>query len=200
MVANEEVRVALTPAVKAGAGNPGRPAPVKTCMDYCLGGDDGTASIWSRPPDLDLDGDGTFDAIGLDLDGDGLRDDALADLDGDGLADHGVLDVDNDGTPESYVVDDGTGSWAAAVDRDGQVRWFGLDGAVHTGGSLVDFDGHGPPDDQLLDTDGNGLADRVLCHTPEGLTGYIDTDGDGRWDLRLTDTDGDGSADGAAQL
>jgi hypothetical protein len=169
-------------------------------MDYCLGGDDGSASMWSRPADLDLDGDGTFDAIGLDLDGDGLRDDALADLDGDGLADHGVLDIDNDGTPESYVVDDGTGTWAMAVDRDGQVRWFGLDGAAHAGGPQVDFDGQGPPDDRLLDTDGDGLADRVLCSTPQGLTGYVDTDGDGLWDLRLTDTDGDGAADGAATL
>ncbi|MGO9226980.1 MAG: pullulanase, partial [Mycobacterium sp.] len=46
-------------------------------MEYCISGDDGTAAIWNHPPDLDLDGDGRFDAIGLDLDGDGMRDDAL---------------------------------------------------------------------------------------------------------------------------
>lgn len=168
-------------------------------MDYCLG-DDGAASIWTRPPDLDLDGDGRFDAIGLDLDGDGLRDDALADLDGDGMADHAVLDVDNDGTPESYFVDDGSGTWAVAVDRDGQLRWFGLDGAEHAGGPLVDFDGQGQPDDRLFDTDGDGIADRVLCAGPDGVTGYIDTDRDGLWNLRLMDADSDGLADGAAEL
>lgn len=163
-----------------------------------MGADDGTAALWTRPPDLDLDGDGTFDAIGLDLDGDGMRDDALADLDGDGVADHGVLDVDDDGTPESYFVDDGTGTWGIAVDR--QLRWFGLDGVEHTGGPLIDFDGRGQPDDRLFDTDGDGMADRVMCAGPDGVTGYVDTDGDGRWNVRLNDADGDGTADGAAPL
>lgn len=169
-------------------------------MEYCLGGDDGTAHIWNRPPDLDLDGDGRPDAVGLDLDGDGIRDDALSDVDGDGIADHAILDADNDGRPESFFTDDGAGTWSVAVDRAGQLRWFGLDGVEHTGGPLVDFDGHGPPDDRLIDTDGDGLADRVLCTGDEGATGYVDTDGDGRWNVRLTDTDGDGTADGATTL
>ncbi|MDT5349600.1 MAG: hypothetical protein QOH91_2887 [Mycobacterium sp.] len=169
-------------------------------MEYCISGDDGTAAIWNHPPDLDLDGDGRFDAIGLDLDGDGMRDDALADLDGDGIADHGLVDLDNDGTPESYFTDDGSGTWAVAVDRGGQLRWYGLDGAEHTGGPLVDFDGLGGLDDRLVDADGDGLADRVLCAGGNGVTGYVDTDGDGHWNVRLTDTDGDGLADGASAL
>lgn len=169
-------------------------------MEYCIGGDDGTASIWNRPFDLDFDGDGRLDAIGLDVDGDGMRDDALADFDGDGVADHAVLDLDNDGTPESYFTDDGSGTWSVAVDRGGQLRWFGLDGAEHTGGPLVDFDGHGRPDDRLLDADGDGVADRVLCTGENGVTGYVDTDGDGRWNVRLTDNNGDGLADGATNL
>lgn len=123
-------------------------------MEYCIAGDDGSAGIWNRPFDVDLDGDGRLDAIGLDLDGDGLRDDALADFDGDDVADHAVFDVDNDGTPESYFIDDGSGTWAVAVDRGGQLRWYGLDGVEHTGGPLVDFDGFGGLDDRLLDTDG----------------------------------------------
>lgn len=169
-------------------------------MDYCLAGDGGAAAIWHGQPDLDLDGDGRFESIGLDFDHDGLRDDALADLDGDGLVDHAVLDLDNDGTPEAYFTDDGSGTWAVAVDRNGQLRWFGLDGVEHTGGPMVDFDGHGRLDARLVDTDGNGLADRVL-HTDEtGVTGYVDTDGDGKWNVRLTDTDGDGLADGANAL
>lgn len=175
-------------------------------MEYCLGSGDGAATIWDGQPDLDLDGDGRLDAIALDFDGDGMRDDALADLDGDGLADHAVLDLDNDGTAETYFADDGSGTWTFAVDRDGRepagggMRWFGMDGAEHTGGSLVDFDGDGQVDDRLLDTDGDGLADRVMCVGDDGATGYVDTDGDGRWNVKLTDSDGDGSADAASTL
>ena len=169
-------------------------------MDYCLAGDDGTAAMWNGQPDLDLDSDGRLDAIGLDFDGDGMRDDALADLDGDGVADHVVLDLDNDGTPEAFFTDDGTGTWTVAMDRGGQLRWFGLDGVGHTGGPLVDFDDHGRLDDQLLDTDRNGLADRVLCAGEDGVNGYVDTDGDGHWNVRLSDSDGDGLADGASSL
>ncbi len=169
-------------------------------MEYCLAGDDGTAAMWNGRPDLDLNSDGRLDAIGLDFDGDGMHDDALADFDGDGVADHAVLDLDDDGTPESYFTDDGSGTWAVAVDRGGQLRWFGLDGVEHTGGPLVDFDGNGDVSDRLLDTDGNGVADRVLCPGDDGVTGYVDTDGDGRWNVRLTDTNGDGLADGASTL
>jgi len=169
-------------------------------VDYCLAGDDGTAAIWNGQPDLDMDGDGRLDAISLDFDGDGMRDDALADVDGDGLADHAVLDLNNDGTPEAFFTDDGAGTWAVAVDRGGQLRWFGLDGVEHTGGPLVDFDGHGRLDDRLFDTDGNGVADRVLCAGDNGVTGYVDTDGDGHWNVRISDTNGDGLADGATSL
>src|SRR5262245_9419811 len=109
-------------------------------MDYCLGDADGSATLWSAQPTVDVDGDGTLDAVGLDFDGDGLFDDAMADLDGDGLADHAVLDLDNDARPEAFYTDDGTGTWAVAVDRAGQLRWFGLDGVERTGGPLVDID------------------------------------------------------------
>ena len=152
-------------------------------MEYCLGADDGSATMWSADPDTDLDGDGRLDAVGLDFDGDGLLDDAMADLDGDGLADHAVLDLDNDARAESYFTDDGSGTWAVSVDRAGQVRWFGLDGVEHTGGPLVDLDGDGQADDAL-----------------SGQLAYVDTDGDGRWDLKLGDTDGDGAADEAHEV
>ena len=136
-------------------------------MEYCLGAGDGAATMWDRGPDLDLDGDGRLDAVSLDFDGDGLADDALADLDGDGIADHAVLDLDNDGTAESYFTDDGSGTWAVAADATAAaaaragLRWFGLDGVEHTGGPLADFDADGRADDRLLDSDGNGLADRA---------------------------------------
>ena len=164
-----------------------------------MAGDDG-AAIWHSQPDLDLDGDGRFDALGLDLDGDGLHDDALADFDGDGIADHALRDLDNDGSPEAYFTDDGSGTWGVALDRGGKLRWFGLDGVEHTGGPLVDFDNHGRADDRLVDSDGDGVADRVLCADEDGVTGYVDTDGDGKWNVRLTDSDGDGLADGASSL
>ena len=188
-------------------------------MEYCLGAGDGTATMWEAGPDLDLDGDGRPDAVRLDFDGDGLADDALADLDGDGIADHAVLDLDNGastGTGERYFTDDGSGTWAVASDaparpaRIGQpgpggapvggLRWFGLDGVEHTGGSLVDFDGTGRAVYRLFDNDGNGLADRAISFGDSGATGYVDSDGDGRWDVKLTDTDGDGVADAASAL
>lgn len=174
-------------------------------MDYCLGDGAGGAAIWSAEPTVDVDGDGVLDGIGLDLDGDGIPDDALADLDGppfDGLADHAVHD--RDGPAPAYFTDDGSGTWAVAVDRAGQLRWFGLDG-VEAGsergaGPMVDFEGDGQPDDRLLDVDADGLADRVLGHHDGTATAYADRDADGQWDVRLTDTDGDGSADAATDL
>ncbi|MBU9763010.1 pullulanase [Mycobacterium sp. TNTM28] len=160
-------------------------------MDYCLGDSDGAVTIHTGVPDVDVDGDGSPDGVGLDFDGDGRIDDVLADFDGDGLAERMVLDVDDDGRAESYYSDDGSGTWAVRVDRSGQVRWFGLDGMEQTGGPLVDFDADGAADDRLVDVDGDGLADRVLA----GELAYVDTDGDGQWDMKLADTDGDGRAD-----
>jgi hypothetical protein len=171
-------------------------------MEYCLSAGDGAATMWDRGPDLDLNGDGHLDAVSLDIDGDGLADDALLDLDGDGTADHAVIDVN--GTAERYVTDDGTGTWTVAADRPARqasgLRWFGLDGVEHTGQPLSEFGAEGHTEVRLLDTDGNGLADRAIVSGENGVTGYVDTDGDGRWDVKLTDTDGDGSADAASVL
>ena len=178
-------------------------------MEYCLSAGDGAATMWDRGPDLDLDGDGRLDAVGLDFDGDGLADDALADLDGDGIADHAVLDLD--GAEERYFTDDGSGTWSVAADPPARaarpasgLRWFGLDGAEHTGRPLAelgpDFGAEGLAEVRLLDSDGNGLADHAIMSGENGVTGYVDTDGDGRWDVKLTDTDGDGAADAASAL
>jgi hypothetical protein len=168
-------------------------------MDYCFGGADGTASMWTGAPDVDVDGDGVLDGVGLDFDGDGLRDDALADLDGDGVADHAVLDVD--GADPQWFTDDGSGTWAIGAAPQGpgtQLRWYALDGVEHSGGPHVDFDGDGAVDDLVADVDGDGLADRVT--SDDGTVGYVDTDGDGRFDVKLVDADADGAADDAAAL
>lgn len=156
-------------------------------MDYCLDAGDGTASIWTGPPELDLDGDG-------------LLDDVLADLDDDGMADHADLDLDDDGRPEARYTDDGSGAWMVGSGTTGPLRWFGLDGVEHTDtGAGTDADGDGI-EDRLLDMNRDGLADRLLSNDGQLTKGYIDTDGDGRWDVMLADTDGDGSADGAGVL
>jgi hypothetical protein len=169
-------------------------------MEYCLDAGDGTASIWTGPAALDLDGDGLFD-------------DVLADLDDDGMADHADLDLDDDGRAEARYTDDGSGAWmVGGIGTAGPLRWFGLDGVEHAGIDTAtdypDVDGDGVQD-RLLDMNRDGLADRAL-RTDGGsatgytdgrsTTGYIDTDGDGRWDVMLADTDGDGSADGAGVL
>lgn len=170
-------------------------------MDYCLDAGDGTASIWTGHPDIDLDGDGALDGVRMDFDGDGVFDDALGDDDGDGLGDYAALDLDDDGTPEARFTDDGSGSWtvsggAAAADP---LRWFSLDGVEHAGPGDIDGDGAA---DRLLDVDRDGLADRALRPDGDGSfrSGYVDTDGDGRWDVTLSDVDGDGTADAAGQL
>ncbi len=162
-------------------------------MEYCLGDGDGSATMWTADPTIDVDGDGTLDAVGLDFDGDGLVDDAMADTDGDGLADHLVRDQASE---PAFFTDDGTGTWVVSVDRGGQLRWFGLDGIEHTGGPLVDLDGDGQADERLTDIDGNGVADRALS----GDVAYVDTDGDGTWDVKLADSNGDGKADAASEL
>ncbi|MCB0930855.1 MAG: pullulanase [Mycobacterium sp.] len=150
-------------------------------MDYCLDAGDGSASIWTGPPELDLDGDG-------------LLDDVLTDLDDDGLADHAVLDLDDDGVPEARFTDDGSGSWSVGG-MSGPLRWLGLDGVEHTD-AHADVDGDGQPE-RLLDVDRDGLADRALVGLGRSSAGYVDTDGDGRWDLKLVDSDGDGRAESA---
>lgn len=168
-------------------------------MDYCLGAGDGFASIWSSHPDVDVNGDGQLDGVRMDFDGDGLFDDALADLDGDGLADHAALDFDDDGTFESHYLDDGSGTWA--LTRGSGMRWLDLAGVDHVAAGPVDFDDDGRPD-RVLDTNRDGLADRVLI-AGEGArfgTAYVDADLDGRWDVRLLDSDGDGAADDAGVL
>lgn len=172
-------------------------------MDYCLDAGDGTASIWSGRPALDVDGDGVLDAVRLDLDGDGLFDDALADLDGDGLAEHAAFDIDGDADPVLHT-DDGTGTWTLTGGSPAAaLRWFGLDGVERTAAGPVDVDGDGRLD-RLYDVDRDGVADRMLRAGPDAdgsmNTGYVDTDGDGRWDLKLTDTDSDGTADAAGAL
>lgn len=134
-------------------------------IDYFFGTGDGELSTWHSPADLDLDGDGTADAVALDFDGDGLIDDAMWDSDGDGVADRVVLDLDDDGRCEAVFTDGGLGLWeqpqhgAPSPDADdGSGPVAGLPRRLG-----IDVDGDGEPDQVLEDTDGDGFADRVVA-------------------------------------
>lgn len=139
-------------------------------IEYYFGDGGGDVHRWSSPADLDLNGDGTLDAVSLDFDGDGLRDDAMWDTDGDGRCDLSALDLDDDGTPEARFADDGTGIWGTGASGPSSEGTSGEEaGGEGTGvpGSpgegpretLLDTDDDTVPDIALLDTDGDGYAD-----------------------------------------
>ncbi len=129
----------------------------------------------------DSDGDGTPDALDVDSDNDGIPDAVEGDVDsdGDGTPDYLDTDSDNDG------ISDALESQLGGVDTDGDgivdefdvdqtggtdTNGDGIDDAVVAAG-LPDSDGDGTPDVLDLDSDGDGVADKI-----EGLN---DTDGDG---------------------
>ncbi|QRY62303.1 hypothetical protein JVX90_18285 [Gordonia sp. PDNC005] len=120
-------------------------------IEYGFGTGDGDLSSWRSPADLDLSGDGLFDAVALDFDGDGRVDDAMWDSDGDGVADRSALDLDDNGHPDSVFTDGGKGLWerpadsARTVDRPRE--------------SSLDTDGDSSDDTVLIDSDGDGYAD-----------------------------------------
>ena len=109
--------------------------------------------------------------------GTGCIDDVLADLDGDGMADHAVLDLDGDGLPEAYSPTTGrvpgrsartgvrrdcagSGSTAWSIRR---VRWWISTVTV--------------PRRAVVDTDGDGLADRASGRTGAMWTPTVTADG-----------------------
>ncbi|MFT4042463.1 MAG: FG-GAP-like repeat-containing protein [Gordonia sp. (in: high G+C Gram-positive bacteria)] len=166
-------------------------------IDYLFGTGEGELTRWSSPADLDVDHDGTYDAVRLDFDGDQRVDDALWDLDGDGQADVAVLDVagrdggalDHDEADETahFYRDSGRGLWDVAVEP--ATLPLG-----HTNAVPAPLPSPAPPAPEraeALDLDGDGRNDAVIS----GRRLRIDTDGDGTADIELVDTDGDGRAD-----
>ncbi|MBL0213438.1 MAG: OmpA family protein [Myxococcales bacterium] len=167
-------------------------APAGAC-DGPDGNGDGVAddAAATRP---DTDGDGRPDYRDLDADGDGLRDnvEGLVDTDGDGRPDFRDLDADNDGIPD---VIEGSSGCADTTPRNGRCDGpdANNDGLADAATNQVppDTDGDGAVDFRDLDTDNDGLPDRV-----EGGSGCTDTtpanavcDG--------PDANGDGLADSA---
>lgn len=131
-------------------------------IEYAFGTGDGEMSSWRSPADLDLDGDGVFDAVALDFDGDGFADDAMWDSDGDAHADRSVLDLDDDGVPEARFADGGRGLWERADISDepasDEPEPDEPESSVGSE-SRIDSDGDGVADTVLVDTDGDGYAD-----------------------------------------
>ncbi|RVW02038.1 hypothetical protein EGT50_11455 [Rhodococcus xishaensis] len=163
-------------------------------LEYWFGTGDGELSTWTSAADLDLDGDGVFDAVRLDFDGDGLFDDAMWDVDGDSVVDRAVLDA-GQSTARYFADPVRNGVWAQEVSRE---RASPPAAPSPSEWRTVDYDGDGESDDAVADFDGDGTPDVVLTSTRDG--GRYDTvlvaeEDPGRLTVRLGDTDADGRLD-----
>lgn len=163
-------------------------------LEYWFGTGDGDPSTWTSVPDLDLDGDGSLDAVRLDFDGDGAVDDAMWDVDADGSVDRAVLDVGS--RAARYFADPArTGVWGLEVAGAGPAP--DPVPALH-GWRAVDYDGDGATDDAVADFDGDGTPDVVLVSTRDDTrpdTVLVAEEEPDRLSVRLTDSDGDGRLD-----
>ncbi|AWL09160.1 Non-specific serine/threonine protein kinase [Aquirufa nivalisilvae] len=158
---------------------------------------------------IDSDGDGHANYLDLDSDNDGILDsqERSYDTDGDGVMNFLDIDSDNDGILDAW---EGTDNKRGTIDDnyDGRVDKNGSAPDVN-GNGLADFlegnpapvpdtDKDGTPDYIDLDSDGDGIADKIeLTNDPDkdGKPNYRDKDSDGDWlgdsDERDTDNDGD---------
>lgn len=120
----------------------------------------------ATPALFDTDGDDVPDHLDLDSDGDGLTD----------ALESGGTDADGDGRPDACTGHDAMGGCESAP------------GVSLLVSSLVDTDGGSEPDLRDLDSDGDGIGDRVEAY---------DVDGNGFPDSAPTgaDHDGDGIDD-----
>lgn len=131
----------------------------------------------SYAEELDLDGDGTADALGVDSNGDGVIDTVLIDTDGDGVEDITYIDTNYDGTFDTYM----------------ETHDYNQDGVVDSVTTYSDTDEDGNYDQmvQAYDSDGDGTLDTFETH--------YDMDGDGKEDAVVEeyflDRDGDGEID-----
>jgi gliding motility-associated-like protein len=161
---------------------------------------------------VDSDGDGHFDYIDIDSDNDGILDrgETGTDFDGDGQANFLDLDSDGDGILDSFEgltkyrnpVD---GNSNGRVDCTNDANGNGLVDCVESamGGASVevpDTDGDGKADFLDLDSDNDGILDRIELGSDldgDSLPNYrdLDSDGDKLSDQHegINDLDGDGA-------
>jgi large repetitive protein len=151
----------------------------------------------------DSDGDGIADYLDRDSDNDGIPDAVEArpspnsppDTDGDTVPDY--LDLDSDGDTLADALEGGV--VGVDTDHDQVDDAYDVD---QVGGADVNHDGvsdnafppntdaDAQPDYRDIDSDGDGIADRV-----EAPGVIVDTDGDGVPDFRDLDSDNDGLFD-----
>lgn len=187
-------------------------------IEYGFGIGDGHRTVWSSPADLDLSGDGIFDAVALDFTGDGLIVDAMWDSDGDGVADTVRLNVVGDGPEQWYTDEAADGTWSTRIDPDDHGAWNRPDAAADTDPGCPAAAPHDPvaepapalpdpPTDTAPPAEPDPPVDPGPPIEPPPAapivdvddTGapvlWVDTTGDGRVDTRLRDSDGDGLLD-----
>jgi hypothetical protein len=183
-------------------------------------------------PNRDTDGDGIIDSLDLDSDNDGIFDIREGGLNTGAIA---TLDVNNDGVIDSTnpvgtnglanaiesIPDSSTLNYAIAdTDRDGTRDFQDLDSDNDGIPDVIEAGGNDPDQDAIIgngnivDRNGNGIADSIdpsLGETPpsipdrenDGIPDYrdLDSDNDGIFDLterggNLPDTNNDGRVDG----
>jgi uncharacterized repeat protein (TIGR01451 family) len=176
--------------------------------------DDGVPDGAEPNPSDDTDGDGLINALDPDSDNDGLFDGTELGLGCSGpgtdvAKKHCRPDADNGVTKTSALLRDTDGGGATDGSEDPN-----LNGAIDPGETDPTL-GHAEDDDTLVDTDGDGLSDRLeatLGSDPNDADsdddGVIDgleanpsddTDGDGKINVLDADSDGDGLFDGTEE-
>ncbi|GEM_PF-1271329 len=118
---------------------------------------------------IDIDGDGKFDGVGVDTTGDGIVDALAIDRDNDGIID--AIDRDGDMIPDVATNLDGTttvngGLGTTIRDENGNLV-------------QIDIDKDGILDGIGMDTNGDGVVDALgLDRNNDGIIDAIDRDGD----------------------
>ena len=176
--------------------------------------DDGVPDGSELAPNVDSDGDGAVNALDPDSDNDGLFDGTELGLDCDGpgidaAARRCRADGDEGATTTNPLERDSDGGGVSDGSED-----FDLDGALDSGEGDPTA-GHGGDDDDVTDTDGDGLSDRLeaILHSKpddadsdddgardgEEANPSDDPDRDGAIDVLDVDSDDDGLFDGTEQ-
>lgn len=105
---------------------------------------------------------------------------------GDGIVDRGEQCDDGNLTPGDGCSAACTREAFVATDSDNDTI-----SDFDEGLGAIDTDGDSFPDDQDLDSDGDGILDAIEAGDGDPVSAPVDTDGDGRPDFRDTDADGD---------